>query len=351
MGEPQRDLLRAVEGLSGDELGEQAAEIAQRFALRDPTPVGQAETDGAAVLATQAEADRAWAIERMAEGARRVDAAEPATVPEGDATAFGHVRGLPEVHVDELTPQVIADALAARSGLIVRELLPDEAVQALREDLAFMRVMKAVIARSRAEGTLDTTAMLASWREDLGSLKMSASTLRKLVGFYEASGVTDVVSRYLGARAVGIAARTEVRRNEREGGLQWHQDAAFLGGRVQALDIWTALTPVGDRCPSVDVLPLRLDHLVGIEEPEAMLSESLLPLTYLDDDHRAVDELTTRATPYTAVLAPGDAVLLDEMTLHRTGVAPWTLPYREVAVTWFFAPSRFPVALGRPYAV
>ena len=269
---------------------------------------------------------------------------------EGDPTTFDRVDGLPEVHVDELTPQVIADALAARSGLIVRQLLPAEAVQALREDLAFMRVMKAVIARSQAEGTLDTAAMLASWREDLGSLKMSASTLRKLVGFYESSGLVDVVSHYLGARPVGIAARTEVRRNEREEGLQWHQDAAFLGGRVQALDVWTALTPVGDRCPSVDVLPLRLDHLVGIEQAETTLSQSLLPLTYLDDDHR-VDELTTRTAPYTAVLAPGDALMLDELTLHRTGVAPWTLPYREVAVTWFFAPARFPSALGRPYAV
>ena len=48
-----------------------------------------------------------------------------------------------------------------------------------------------------------------------------------------------------------------------------------------------------------------------------------------------------RTPPYTAVLEPGDAIMFDEMTLHRT-VAPWTLPYREVAVTWFFAPAEVP---------
>ena len=66
--------------------------------------------------------------------------------------------------MDELSSQVIADALAARSGLVVRRLLPPEAVRSLREDLAFMRVMKAVMlfVQAQADGTLDTTAMLAS---------------------------------------------------------------------------------------------------------------------------------------------------------------------------------------------
>ena len=349
MPEPELDLLSAVERLSDAELAGQAQEIADRFALRDGAP-GSVSQDPAAIV-HRAEEDRIWAIECLADGARRVEAAQPATAMSGDPSVYGEVDGLPDVPVEELTPQLIADALAARSGLVVRRLLPPEAVRSLREDLAFMRVMKAVIVQAQADGTLDTTDMLATWRDDLGSLKLSASTLRKLCGFYDAVGLTDVVSRYLGARAVGLAARTEVRRNEREEGLQWHQDAAFLGGRVQALDVWTALTPVGDRCPSVDVLPRRLDHLVGVEEREAMLDESLLPLTYLDGDHPAVGELTARTPPYTAVLEPGDAVMFDEMTLHRTGAAPWTLPYREVAVTWFFAPERFPSVHGRPYAL
>ena len=104
-----------------------------------------------------------------------VETAEPATGLVGDAAVFGDVEGLPEVHLDDLTSQVIADALAARSGLVVRQLLSAEAVRSLREDLAFMRVMKAVIARAQAEGTFDTAAMLDSWRDDLGSLKVSAS--------------------------------------------------------------------------------------------------------------------------------------------------------------------------------
>ncbi len=42
------------------------------------------------------------------------------------------------------------------------------------------------------------------------------------------------------------------------------------------------------------------------------------------------------------VLEAGDALLFDEMTLHRTGVTGWKVPLRDVAITWFFAPSRFP---------
>ncbi len=134
-----------------------------------------------------------------------------------------------EDQVDERTPQLIADALAARSGLVVRQLLPGEAVRSVREDLAFMRVMKAAIARSGPGARSTPPPCWPHGARTWARSRCRPATLRKLTGFYEASGLNRVVS--------------------------------------------------------------------------------------------------------------------------RTGVAPWTLPYREVAVTWFFAPTRLPSALGRPYAV
>ncbi|NND66331.1 MAG: hypothetical protein HKN19_01975 [Halioglobus sp.] len=42
------------------------------------------------------------------------------------------------------------------------------------------------------------------------------------------------------------------------------------------------------------------------------------------------------------MLGPGDAVLFDELALHRTGVSPSMTETRYAIEMWFFAPSMFP---------
>ncbi len=42
--------------------------------------------------------------------------------------------------------------------------------------------------------------------------------------------------------------------------------------------------------------------------------------------------------------APGDALLFDHLTLHRTGVGPGMSRDRYAIESWFFAPSTYPQA-------
>jgi ectoine hydroxylase-related dioxygenase (phytanoyl-CoA dioxygenase family) len=139
-----------------------------------------------------------------------------------------------------------------------------------------------------------------------------------------------------------MVQRTLVKRDERTPGLNWHQDAAFFRGRCRALNVWTALTPCGEQCPGLSVIPTRLE-------------------TVLDPEHRAhmarsertisvVERLTREIGVASPRFEPGDAILFDEMTLHRTSARRWNVPFRDVAITWFFAPSRFP-AHGEPLAL
>jgi hypothetical protein len=43
-------------------------------------------------------------------------------------------------------------------------------------------------------------------------------------------------------------------------------------------------------------------------------------------------------------LRAGDALLFDELTVHRSGARALRAPHRDLMTTWFFAPSRFPDA-------
>ena len=40
--------------------------------------------------------------------------------------------------------------------------------------------------------------------------------------------------------------------------------------------------------------------------------------------------------------AAGDALMFDQLTLHRTGILPTMTRDRYAIESWFFAPSRYP---------
>jgi Phytanoyl-CoA dioxygenase (PhyH) len=156
-----------------------------------------------------------------------------------------------------------------------------------------------------------------------------------LVRVSEETGVVALAESWVGERPVGDVSRVLVKR-ETGGtgpGIPWHQDAAFYGENIRALNVWTALTPCGDTCPGLSVIPRRFESVLDPGYKLGPPSEHMLS-TVRDLLHE-----TAEASP---VFEPGDAILFDEMTLHRTSHRPWSAPFRDVAVTWFFAPSRFP---------
>jgi hypothetical protein len=238
----------------------------------------------------------------------------PARPFEAAEDLFPDEEGLPDLHLSDLTLDRLASGIQHHGGLVVRGLMNRAQVDQLR---AFVET-----------GTLRVKVKLATEEMD--------RMLAALSDVYRSQGVLDLVERYLGEAPVGFASRTVIKRNEPSAGLPWHQDASFFGGPCGSLDIWTALTDCGRDCPSLMLVPRRMDHVVDVTQTTVDTSATV-------EDH--VADLVTRAVR--PVLEPGDAIILDEMTLHRTG-SGWKVPFRDVAVTWFFAPSRLPESRSTP---
>jgi hypothetical protein len=233
---------------------------------------------------------------------------------------FAGEQGLPDIPFSDLTVDALAAGLQHHGSLVVRGVVTGDAVDALR---------------TFADGGAERASPIAETTE--ATDRMVAT----LVAAYESNGVLELVERYLGEEPVGYPHRTLVKRNRKSPGLAWHQDASFFNGPCGALDLWTALTPCGADCPSLELVPQRVGMVI---DPEQIAS-----------NHSAVVEaevvrLLDGAKPSRPVLAPGDAILLDEMTVHRTG-RRWKAPYRDVAITWFFAPSRLPRSRWKPIAL
>jgi hypothetical protein len=227
---------------------------------------------------------------------------------------------LPEISRNELTVDHVASGLLHHGALLVRGLLPPGHVQELRRflDLGTTRLVQG------AEATSDQAAMLDA-----------------LVETYRETGLLALAESYIGEEPVGAPGRTVVKRNEEISGLPWHQDASFFRGKCGALNLWTALTPCGEQCPGLSVIPRRFETIVDPQHFTVKPSERAASVA---------DELAREMGVASPVFEPGDALVLDEMTLHRTSTRRWKVPVRDVAITWFFAPSRFP-AVYEPLAL
>ena len=261
---------------------------------------------------------------------------------------FEGERGLPDIAAPDLDAEALASALGHHGGLVVRGLLTADEVAALREDLR--HELKRRWSQPDDEAAAAERDRRMAW---LRGLKASPVGLAHLLAAYERGGLLPAVRGYLGGDVLANALRVRIKRDREIKGIPWHQDAAYFRGRLHAVNAWTALTPVGEQCPSLELLPRHLDEILGLREDALAKREANAVLHYGEElSEPARQALEEGPPPVVSVLEPGDAIVFSDHTLHRTQVTDWVVPRREVALSWFFAPSRFPTGnLDTPLAV
>jgi hypothetical protein len=149
------------------------------------------------------------------------------------------------------------------------------------------------------------------------------------------SGVTLVITEYLGERPCLALDKCTFRRvgpEETKGG-EWHQDGSTLGPEVRAIGVWIALTDCGVDAPGLDVVPRRLDELVDMGTEGTIFPWAVSP---------ALVEERFPGEAIRPVFRPGDALIFDDLLLHRT-TRDRAMPNHRYAVeTWYYAPSACP---------
>jgi hypothetical protein len=162
----------------------------------------------------------------------------------------------------------------------------------------------------------------------------SPKLLDQLLEVFEAAGVREVVHDYLGERPVLSANKCTLRRVPVEANTNWHQDGAFLGRGIRAVNVWVALSDCGVDSPGIEVLPRRLEYIVETGTGGAIFDWSVGP--------DVVEQLALEAPVVRPQFRAGDALLFDDLCLHRTGVEPTMTRARYGIEAWFFAPSAYP---------
>lgn len=234
--------------------------------------------------------------------------------------------------------------------LLVRGLVPPARVECLRD------VIDRAFAAQDTVRTSGVTPELAPWCDPLDGLAdgdahrlmvrashgvLAADSPRALCALLET--VRDLrleafITAYLGERP-GLAVRkcTLRRADASDWRIRlsnWHQDGAFLGDGIRAVNVWFALSRCGRDAPGIELMPLRLENrLLPRGEAGTQFGWTVAP------------ETIERELPGVPIWRPefeaGDVLLFDHWSLHRTAAYEGMPNLRYAIESWFFAPSTY----------
>jgi hypothetical protein len=251
---------------------------------------------------------------------------------------------LPEVAPGELTVAVVERALVEHGALIVRGLVPEEHRRRLIEDID--RGLDAQIEYVHGSGELTDpshfhphpappeVAAVRAWAIENGAVMLpdSPSLLVDTLRMLRDTGITELARDFLGAEPVTTMTKSAGRRIAAGTGICWHQDGGFLGIDHVVLNLWTTLTPCGPgRAPGLELVPRRFRDVVP-PRPDAQFGWSVGDSLPDGVDWETVDP----------VLDAGDAIVFDQLLLHRTGRGDGTTAQRYGTETWMFGAGSVP---------
>jgi len=262
---------------------------------------------------------------------------------------FPGLRGLPEINFADLTVAVMAGAFQHHGALLVRGFTTRKQAENLRNgidralyarDLYNNDGSKEEIAAWYAETPLDTaTGTMRGWG---GSLWMADSPrmMYEILDLYEKRGIINILSEYLQEPLTLSIGKSTLRRIQSGGPPHdWHQDGAFLGKDVRTVNVWLSLSDCGEDAPGLDIVGDRLPGIMQTGSHGAQFHWSV--------GAGLIDDLERQGTPVVSpVFRPGDALLFDQLMLHRTAVRPEMDKVRYAIESWFFTPSTFPMEQG-----
>ena len=256
--------------------------------------------------------------------------------------------GIPELPASELTAENLDAALRYRGSLLVRGLLTATVADGLLNDVE--RTFEAAAAAEAGAPVCETTPWYApfeaedaysfdgwdrAFAQQVGSV-LSVDAPRTFVHVIDAllgAGLYELLNDYFGESPLLSAKKSSLRRATPASPTEWHQDGAFLGTGTRAVNAWVALSPCGTQAPGVDVVAHAFDNLVETGTDDALFDWSV---------SRAAADRTGAGRVMRPQFEPGDALLFNQLTLHRTGVERTMTRDRYAIESWFFALSTYP---------
>ena len=277
----------------------------------------------------------------------RADNAPRGSWPDTVADFFPDVSGIPEIQASELTATAVTSAIQHYGSLLVRGLVSEQDAENIRHAMEVTLETKASLGdeifksakpwykpyRSETSDTLNIDRVVFKNMDlDVVLTVDSPRTLFRQLEALGRAGVIDTLREYFGESVAISAGKSTIRRTSPDTPTAWHQDGTYLGENIRALNIWTAYSPCGVDAAGLDIVAQPLTDLIQPDGGE-----------YYD---QSVSDDTAASFGVGKIVRPvfnvGDAILFNQLSLHRTGVDISMTKTRHAIEMWFFAASTFP---------
>jgi hypothetical protein len=270
---------------------------------------------------------------------------DDAGFPDPDDASLPNGSLLPEVEPKDLNPAALRAAILGSGCVLVRGLVDrSRAVQiAAGIDRSFKERARFESDRSfndryyvpfEHDGRRGLTPPRNFIEAGGGVLAIDSPRLSFELGeLYRSIRLPELVEGYLREPPLVAGDKATLRKAEPKVSGAWHQDGKFMG-EVKALNLWLSLSECGETAPGLDLVPRRLEHHVATETDEAMMLNQV--------SQRIAEETAGDLPILRPVFEPGDALLFDELFLHKTASDPRMRRPRYAIENWFFGSSAFP---------
>jgi len=262
---------------------------------------------------------------------------------------FPGTSSVPEIPAGDLSVERVQSAIQHHGSIIVRGLFDSQACARIRHtiDEAFAAA-QAVAGQKEFDATPWYTHFVQQRKKGynfggmeryfvtFGSGVLAVDSPRAMFRYLdclEAIGFDTFLHDYFGERPALSAKKSTLRRTPPDASAGWHQDGGYFRTDVRALNLWAAFSSCGVDAPSIDMFAKRFDHIVQRGVPGRENSDAVS-----DENAAAYGMEHVKRLQF----EQGDALLFDEMALHRTGVDPSMTRTRYAVEMWFFAASMFP---------
>ncbi len=252
---------------------------------------------------------------------------------------------LPEIAPAALTPELLRAGILRDGCVLVRGLIPREHAVRFAEQIerVFTEREQRPLGQSANERLYSEFTNDPRFGEDFGRdwIRMGGGVLAvdapgpafEMFELFRQAGLPELVEAYLGEPPLITGHKTTLRKAEPSVAGAWHQDGKFMGP-VRALNLWLSLSRCGDESPGLDIVPRRLDAHVTTQTDEALLDYAV--------SQRMAEAAAGDKPIVRPIFEPGDALLFDELFLHKTGSDPSMPKPRYAIENWFFGASAFP---------
>ena len=253
-----------------------------------------------------------------------------------EALAVDAAVGLPVTEAP-VSAAVVRKTIETHGSVIVRGFLNRERTSRMRET-----VRSALSARDQVKSGGVSSAWysefpgadgVSRWFTSQAGMLAADSPrgLCRLLDMFSEVGVDRLATEFLGGRPVFSVEKSVFRSVLPGPQASWHQDGAFLGEHIRSLDVWIALSPCGRNSPGLEIVSRRIDRVLPTGEY----------FTW-DLSERVIAENYPGFRKVTPEFEPGDAILFDQLCVHRTANAP-TMTERRLAIEcWLFAAGNVP---------